>query len=261
MNQDPLSRFAAALADENDGAVPAPSVTRERILATLGPGSPKRRLRLAWHAPVWLAFVGSTAWATQHVPLRRWLAEQVAPNVAPRQSESSAPAAVEPAPAPLEASASEPTQRSVALEAAQPQKRATAQPAEAAHATRANGTATATPGPEEAFAPEPITVPSVGASALPEAALPDALSLYRSAHDAQFKRSSYATALDGYQRYLAEFPSGEFAPEARYNSAICLLNIGRTSEARALLEEFAAGAYGDYRRTRARELLDALVSD
>ena len=43
--------------------------------------------------------------------------------------------------------------------------------------------------------------------------------------------------------------------EARYNRAIVLLRLGRHAEARAVLEAFARGDYGAFRRADARLLL------
>lgn len=301
MNPDPLSRFAAALAEENDGAVPVPSVTRERILASIETNAPKRRLRLAWHAPLWLALVGSTAWASQHGPLRAWLAEQVAPDsmvlaqasdvpggtarsdAAPSEQAKGAPGAVAdgvPAAGAAPAAPQQGSQGSAQLDAAQQgsaQLDAAQQgsPQQGRSPSSVGGTSlsvSTTPLPEPSrpvlLGAEPTSgSASSGQARDPSSAAPagapgaDALALYRRAHDAQFKSGSYATALDGYRRYLSEFPNGEFAPEARYNSAICLLNVGRREEAREILSDFAAGVYGEYRRERASELLDALAND
>jgi hypothetical protein len=92
---------------------------------------------------------------------------------------------------------------------------------------------------------------------LPDAADPEA-SLYAAAHRAHFVAHDPAAALGYWDAYLARYPQGRFAPEARYNRALALVRLGRRQEAAAALAPFASGAYGDYRRSEARELLDAL---
>jgi hypothetical protein len=67
--------------------------------------------------------------------------------------------------------------------------------------------------------------------------------------------------LTAWDAYLAAYPSGRFAVEARYNRAIVLARLHRITEARAALAPFAAGAVeGGYRQREATELLDALES-
>jgi hypothetical protein len=57
---------------------------------------------------------------------------------------------------------------------------------------------------------------------------------------------------------LAAYPSGCFAPEARYNRALVLVRLGRRAEAREALRPFAAGELGGYRQREAKELIDAM---
>jgi TolA-binding protein len=117
--------------------------------------------------------------------------------------------------------------------------------------------------PAEAVAPpsasEPAleTTPVSPAEATP-AASPD-LALYREAHRLHFKAQEHARALAGWEAYLARFPAGMFAAEARYNRAICLVRLGRRADAIQALEPFAAGQVaGGYRQRDARKLMDAL---
>jgi TolA-binding protein len=107
--------------------------------------------------------------------------------------------------------------------------------------------------PEEPRPPTPLRV-----SAKPRNEAPDAQMLYRAAHKAHFADLDPTRALDRWNAYLAAFPGGAFALEARYNRALCLVRLGRGAEARQALEPFSRGDYGDYRRSEAAALLEAL---
>jgi TolA-binding protein len=82
--------------------------------------------------------------------------------------------------------------------------------------------------------------------------------LYTVAHRAHFVDRDAAAALTAWDAYLAAYPDGRFAPEARYNRALTLVRLGRIDEARVALEPFADGRNHGYRQTEARRLLDAL---
>ncbi|HEY8073789.1 MAG TPA: hypothetical protein VIF62_06765 [Labilithrix sp.] len=81
---------------------------------------------------------------------------------------------------------------------------------------------------------------------------------FRRAHEAHFAVHDWNAALADWDAYLAAYPNGRFVPEARYNRAIALVRLGRRDEARAALRPFADGAFGTYRQSEARQLLDAL---
>jgi hypothetical protein len=82
--------------------------------------------------------------------------------------------------------------------------------------------------------------------------------LYAVAHRAHFTEHEPAAALRGWDAYLAAFPDGRFALEARYNRALSLVRLGRMDDARGALEPFAIGRYGGYRAREARQLIEAM---
>jgi hypothetical protein len=66
-----------------------------------------------------------------------------------------------------------------------------------------------------------------------------------------------ARRLAAWDAYLATYPRGRFALEARHNRALSLFRLGRTVGGRAALAPFADGSLGGYREREARELDDA----
>lgn len=82
------------------------------------------------------------------------------------------------------------------------------------------------------------------------------LRFYREAREVFMNGGDNARALALWDRYLAEFPSGTFGPEARFSRAVCLLRLGQKSQAKMELEAFANGS--GYRKREAEELLSAL---
>lgn len=81
---------------------------------------------------------------------------------------------------------------------------------------------------------------------------------FRRADDLYRRSGDLLAAVGAYRQYLRDFPSGRFVPEAKYNTALALVKLGRGAEARPLLTPFADGAYGSYRREAAQRLLEAL---
>jgi len=59
-------------------------------------------------------------------------------------------------------------------------------------------------------------------------------------------------------RHLAVDTGGPLVLEARFNRAVCLVNLGRDAEAREALAPFVNGEYSSYRRDEARSLLSGL---
>lgn len=121
------------------------------------------------------------------------------------------------------------------------------------------------PPPQIAPAPSPTDLPDAPQAPSPPQPKPRPTAkidhetpLYEAAHAAHFVDRDPTRALAAWDAYLAAYPSGRFAPEAKYNRALSLLRLGRRDEAQEGLAPFADGAYGDYRKREAKKLLDAL---
>jgi hypothetical protein len=78
---------------------------------------------------------------------------------------------------------------------------------------------------------------------------------YERAHQLHFFADAPGSALAAWDRYLAIYPRGTFAPEARYNRSLCLARLGRFAAAADGLRPFAAARVGGYRRDEACRLL------
>jgi TolA-binding protein len=81
---------------------------------------------------------------------------------------------------------------------------------------------------------------------------------FRRADDLYRRSGDLQGAVGAYRQYVRDYPTGRFVPEAKYNTALSLLKLGRAAEARPLLAPFAEGAYGAYRQEAAQKLLEAL---
>jgi hypothetical protein len=225
---------------------------RARIMVSLHHRDRRRTTAIVFLIPLAAVLVGSTAWGAGTGRLRSaWHALMT---LIPRD---------EPAPVRAKAGPAAALQPRVhAVERAVPEPLVPPRPPQRIVEERA---------PEPTVMTRPVPVvpvrpsaprPPVTAKPVPEPAdnrLParDAQALYRTAHKAHFVDLEPARALDAWDAYLAAFPSGAFALEARYNRALCLVRLGRAGEARQALAPFARGDYGDYRRAEARALLEA----
>lgn len=112
-------------------------------------------------------------------------------------------------------------------------------------------------------APEPVTEVAPAPATSPAAVLapklePEAaeLALFRRAQRLHLNRDRRALA--AWDDYLRVASNGALAPEANYNRALCLIRLGRKSEARIALTPFATGSYGKFRRAEAQSLIEAL---
>ena len=84
------------------------------------------------------------------------------------------------------------------------------------------------------------------------------LAAYRVAHEAHFRGADLDAALRAWDDYLAQYPSGKLAVDARYSRALILVKLKRWSDARAALRPLAEAPAGSYRQAEAAKLLAAL---
>jgi hypothetical protein len=270
MSGDDLERAVAALREQGDNPAPQARLTKDRILRELRPRA--RRRRAVWLIPLAALLAGSTVLAATgrlpeayHAAARALGLEARTPAAAPVTAPSRAahrePAAKEPeAPMP-------PTTTTAASEPEAPPQNAGAPPTDQAlapstaapkvrrHEAKPDAKeAQVRPATTETVEPAPTPSSSEAASAEED----PTLALYRRARHLHFVEQNPEAALAAWNAYLAADPRGPLAVDARYERALCLVRLGRKSEARPLLEPFAAGKYGSYRQNEARALLDAL---
>lgn len=249
MNDGAIREHARALRETRDGAAADPAATRQRILAAAYGRARRRRAVLSVCVFVATVLLLSSAWAAVSGKLPRVLAlvglgPAVMHHRGPdaRQSDG-APAGAE------ETTAGVPVAASAGTVAAQVSPEVTAP----ATAPQPAGDIESTPA-QRSQRPRAAPVPFTDAAADAEE------SLYEAAHREHFVVRDPGAALGAWDAYLAAYPDGRFALEARYNRALTLVRLSRKQEARAALVPFAEGRYGGgYRRAEARELLDALA--
>jgi hypothetical protein len=234
--KDLLGDAASALREEGKSDDSQQRFTRARVMASLHQGTVKRRTRLAFVLPIAATFVATSAWGVSSGRAIVWIEEIRTVFGFPS----------EPAP-PAEAPKARATKKAPRLEA-KPEK-----PVDEV----VPAIPTPEPVPEETAKPAPERVP-VPASAAPDAGLDAELELYRTAHRAHFTERDSTAALAAWDAYLGKAPKGRFVLEARYNRALCLVRLDRKAEARKALEPFARGAFGDYRKREATELMEVL---
>jgi hypothetical protein len=68
-------------------------------------------------------------------------------------------------------------------------------------------------------------------------------------------------ALAGWERYLAAYPHGRFAPEARFGRAVALAKLGRNAEASQAFLWFAEGTEDGYRAAESVRWMYAIAED
>jgi hypothetical protein len=233
--KDLLDEAAHALREENASDDAQHRFTRARVMASLHQGTVKRRTRLAFVLPIAATFMATSAWGVSSGRAIVWIEEIRTVFGFPS----------EPTPPPEAPKAKAPTRAPGALEA-KPHV-PVEEPAPVVPE----------PVPEEPAKVDPERIP-VPASAAPDAGLDAELELYRTAHRAHFTDQNAVGALAAWDAYLAKAPKGRFVLEARYNRALCLVRLERKAEAKTALEPFARGAYGNYRKREAGELLEVL---
>lgn len=290
---DPVDRFltdavSAAREQAADG-VDDGAHTRLRLRESLASGGAQRRKRFTLIAAVIASLFGSTAFAywagwrppwskpaavaqapdddaTQAVSMRlpeaRGSAIAAIPDAGAIAAETLAPSAEIVAPAPALPVA--PTAPPPSTLATPPAPRAPKTVPRPAHVTRTPDIVVEAPAP--VGAPPVETPPSSQVDAPPPpprvtAAAPQPsaeLAAYRNAHALHFRGNDPAAALAAWDAYLAAYPSGALAPEARYDRALVLVKLGRWVDARAALAPFANAAAGAYRQKEAAAILAAI---
>jgi len=260
---DRLDRAMRELRELETGKNPDSEETLHRVLAR------RRADRRAWRRSVrlWLPIAAVLAVSTAAVA--RWGSFggtraslpvngnlELAPSAA--RPPASAPFAVVPAePSPAEPPPAPSSSEGVSVEPPPPSLlEAPLRPAPSSRIapSQAGRVIAAPPAASSAPAAEPVPVEAPPAPA-PENAAPTDSDVYARAHRLHFDGRDPAAALAALDDYLLRFPSGRFAPDARYNRAIDLLKLRRYAAARAALQPFADGAFGGYHRDDARELL------
>jgi hypothetical protein len=227
MSDDPLVRAACALRESCDGVSSEAAITRARLLARASLRRKRRRSAAIVLLPLAAAFVMSSAWAavTGRIPGLAALWRGAPPT---------------------------PTHPIIAG------------PRLPRHDETEDVTVPIASASDAPVAPAPVvpTRRTSESSPLRRAAASAAVdveeSLYADAHRAHFVGRDPASALRGWDAYLAAYPNGRFAIEARYNRALSLVRLGRVVDARTALLPFADGSNSGYRQQEARALLDAL---
>ena len=237
-DMDPvLARAARAYRDQHHGASPDAARTRARILATREQGRHRTMVAMAAAALLAVGLGVPTAWAWSTGRLSEWLqGDDGASQPVPQET-----APVPAAPASVRSETIEPTPIAPGEPEPTPSVVPSGRPIEPGPAP---GGAIASPTENEVDAREPVD--------------PTERRAYRAAHALHFEARDPAGALTAWDRYLAAYPSGRFAIEARYNSALCLVRLGRSDEARGALAPFAEGRHGEYRQREATALIEAL---
>ncbi|HYQ41311.1 MAG TPA: hypothetical protein VER11_05075 [Polyangiaceae bacterium] len=239
MSKDLLAEATRALREAEPVSEFEARATRARVMNGLHQTRVRRRTRLAFLLPIAASFVAVSAWGAASGQARVVLEKLerfvgvAAPSPTPAKVNPRKPAAAPARPVPSQ----EPTARTP-MQDAEPTLPA---PVAAPEAVPARASASASASSARAERPDPT------------------LSLYRVAHAAHFVDRDPARALAAWDAYLSAAPSGQFAPEARYNRALSLVRLGRNQEARSALEPFANGAYGAYRKAEASALLERLA--
>ena len=256
MTNDVLAPFIAAYRDENPGtALDAQAIRRRMLVAVAGRRS-RRAGALRYVLPIAATFVGSVALAASQGVLpridevRAWfgIAADGSGRRAPGEERVRAKSAVGSplSPPRLSPPVTEPLDETSApvatpsLPVKEPEKGLSVDDLPLEGTVRA---------PVSAAGPAPRA---------PERALSADLRAYQEAHRLHFDGGEPSRALAAWNAYLASYPAGTFAPEARFNRAVCLLRLGRRDEAKSVLVPIAESSSFAYGRDRARALLDAM---
>jgi hypothetical protein len=238
---DDLKDAFRAVRERYDGEHPEADATLNRALFRQRALDRKRRVTRWVVLPIAAAFVASTAWASVTGHLPKAISSLIEPTRTEHEASPSAPVNV-PVPVPVHIPpVNDPLPEPAAVP--EPPPVAPVIATSPAHAP-----------PARSAKPTPVATTTASTND-PHAAL------FADAHRIHFIEKDPGRAIAAWDAYLAAAPHGRFAPEARYNRALALVRLGHHAEAKKELETFANGAFGGYRQSEARALLDALARD
>jgi TolA-binding protein len=282
MMDDELSTIVQAFREENTASSLDASAIRRRVLASYQ-RKPNRRLWVTWFLPAAVLLLGSTALAangTVRLRLARALSwfdrsettaagdahgafrEPGRPNARPALGRVPPTASSPPMHdhSPLTSIAIAEATSAVTATPDRSERDASSQRQRTPPAIRLSTPGRGSVGGKRAGSTAPRESDPAGQPPVVEksAEQDDDLARYQAAHRLHFQDKNPIRALAAWDAYLAAFPKGKLAVEAHFNRALCLIKLGRTAEAEALLQQFATGVFGSYRRTQAADLLDAL---
>jgi hypothetical protein len=275
-DKDLLIRAAQTLREAHPGTTSNAATTRARILTAAAQRKSQGWRRGFFFTPLLAALLAGSAWAAQSgrlsavwdgvaAVLSRAVDRDTQPPARALPRVPLATAQPEPAPEAAPSAAVPPPSISPATDPAAVAAQRVTPVVEASPASATPKTSRASKlnpsgemGAQGNSAALPSAVAAAPIAAAPIAAPDPELAVFRVAHDLHFLHSSPIAAIRAYDAYLTRFPSGRFVPEARYNIALNHLKLGDAAAARRELVPFAEGAWGDYRRAEAQQLLDAL---
>jgi len=260
---DDFAALIAAYRAENRGTALDAGAVRARVLEATGLRRRRRSRRAAWLLPIAAVLVGSGALAAS-APARdvatRFFAAFAGVSVArvaPPPAQRARPSAPSATSVPIHPDALEPAaERPATSSSTSAARRAGPRVAKsviAAVAAAATPTATATN-----EVPAVVVAPNSGPDSALDGALAADIASYRTAHELHFVHADYGRALAAWNAYLARFPHGTFAPEARLNRAVCLARLGHAEQALAVLGALAESEDA-YTRAKALGLRAALA--
>lgn len=277
-DEDVLERAVEALRAANTGEHQGSGFTRARVMTSLHRNRRGRLYRWAIGAPLASVLLVGSAWAQS---TGKWPAVWAAvAGVFTAEQKPSEPSGMRR----TGEARPESTQRSAPLPAVnEPELAPPPEPAPEPAATEAPSVVRQpvlkAPASSDRSAPRRMNQPSTaskvagGSSSRPIETAPEKpaepaspperpadpeLARFRAAHELHFQGNQPERAIAAYEAYLREFPRGRFVPEARYNMALDYIKLGDQGRARAALRPFADGAYGDYRKREAEQLIEAM---
>lgn len=252
MSTDPLLAALAAYREEHTGSSVRVALVRRRVMGGASQKRERRGKLLRFVAPIAATFVVSAALAATEPGRARvqqvferlevlLSGEAPLPTLPVRATRAGAEARETP---PLDPKGSAASPKQVLPQVVTLDELPLATP-------HASGVRTS-----EALAPlaspdATATLPSVPVSADPD------LLAYQRAHVLHFRGAPPKAALAAWDAYLAAFPGGTFALEARLNRAVCLARLGNERGAKRALGEIA-GNEDAHGRARANTLLEAI---